>query len=200
VARVRRALISVTDKTGVAAFAQGLAAAGVEILSTGGTAKALRQAGVAVVEVAAHTGQPEILGGRVKTLHPLIHGGILARRHNPQDRREIEAAHIAPIDLVAVNLYAFEKAAEKGLGLEEAVEEIDIGGPTLLRAAAKNFADVTVVCRPADYDRVLAEIAATGETSPALRFELARQVFRLTSAYDAAIGAYLDKLATEGRK
>lgn len=199
-ARVRRALISVTDKTGVAAFAQGLAAAGVEILSTGGTAKALRQAGVAVVEVAAHTGQPEILGGRVKTLHPLIHGGILARRHNPQDRREIEAAHIAPIDLVAVNLYAFEKAAEKGLGLEEAVEEIDIGGPTLLRAAAKNFADVTVVCRPADYDRVLAEIAATGETSPALRFELARQVFRLTSAYDAAIGAYLDKLATEGRK
>jgi phosphoribosylaminoimidazolecarboxamide formyltransferase/IMP cyclohydrolase len=200
VARVRRALISVTDKTGVAAFAQGLAAAGVEILSTGGTAKALRQAGVAVVEVAAHTGQPEILGGRVKTLHPRIHGGILARRHNPQDRREIEAAHIAPIDLVAVNLYAFEKAAEKGLGLEEAVEEIDIGGPTLLRAAAKNLADVTVVCRPADYDRVLAEIAATGETSLALRFELARQVFRLTAAYDATIAAYLDKLATEGRK
>jgi phosphoribosylaminoimidazolecarboxamide formyltransferase/IMP cyclohydrolase len=200
VARVRRALISVTDKTGVAAFAQGLAAAGVEILSTGGTAKALRQAGVAVVEVAAHTGQPEILGGRVKTLHPRIHGGILARRHNPQDRRELEAAHIAPIDLVAVNLYAFEKAAEKGLGLEEAVEEIDIGGPTLLRAAAKNFADVTVVCRPADYERVLAEIAATGETSLGLRFELARQVFRLTSAYDAAIAAYLDKLATEGRK
>jgi phosphoribosylaminoimidazolecarboxamide formyltransferase/IMP cyclohydrolase len=200
VARVRRALISVTDKTGVAAFAQGLAAAGVEILSTGGTAKALRQAGVAVVEVAAHTGQPEILDGRVKTLHPRIHGGILARRHNPQDRRELEAAHIAPIDLVAVNLYAFEKAVEKGLGLEEAVEEIDIGGPTLLRAAAKNFADVTVVCQPADYERVLAEIAATGETSLGLRFELARQVFRLTSAYDAAIAAYLDKLAAEGRK
>lgn len=200
-ARIRRALISVTDKTGVAGLAQRLAAAGVEILSTGGTAKALREAGVAVVEVAAHTGQPEILGGRVKTLHPRIHGAVLARRSHPQDRREMEAAHIAPIDLVVVNLYAFERAAERGLGLAETVEEIDIGGPALLRAAAKNFNDVTVVCDPADYARVLAQIEAAGQTTQELRFELARKVFRRTAAYDAAIAAYLDVLAAgEGQR
>jgi phosphoribosylaminoimidazolecarboxamide formyltransferase/IMP cyclohydrolase len=193
--KVRRALISVTNKDGVAAFAAGLARLGIEILSTGGTARALREAGVSVTDVAAYTGSPEILGGRVKTLHPRIHGGILARRANPQDRRELEANHIPTIDLVAVNLYAFEKAAEKGLPLAEAVEEIDIGGPTLLRAAAKGFEDVTVVSDPADYPRVLAQIEAAGETSRELRFELARKVFRLTSAYDAAIAAYLDRLA-----
>jgi len=194
-AKIRRALISVTDKTGVAELARGLAAAGIEILSTGGTAATLRASGVPVVEVSVYTGSPEILGGRVKTLHPRIHGGILARRANADDRREMEANHIGPIDLVAVNLYAFEKAAERGLALAQAIEEIDIGGPTLLRAAAKNCADVTVVCDPADYPRVLAEIAAAGETTPELRLELARKVFRRTAAYDSAIAAYLDKLA-----
>jgi phosphoribosylaminoimidazolecarboxamide formyltransferase/IMP cyclohydrolase len=198
VARIRRALISVTDKTGVASFAQGLAAEGVELLSTGGTARALREAGLNVVEVADYTGSPEILGGRVKTLHPRIHGGILARRGHPGDRRQLEAAHIPPIDLVAVNLYAFEQAAARNLALTEAVEEIDIGGPTLLRAAAKNFEDVTVVCDPADYERVLADIEATGEPTRSLRFELARKVFARTSAYDAAIAAYLDRLAQRG--
>jgi phosphoribosylaminoimidazolecarboxamide formyltransferase/IMP cyclohydrolase len=198
--KVRRALLSVTDKEGVAAFARGLAAAGIEILSTGGTARALRQAQVPVVEVADYTGSPEILGGRVKTLHPRIHGAILARRGSPDDRRQLEAAHIAPIDLVAVNLYAFERAAERGVGLAYAVEEIDIGGPTLLRAAAKNFADVTVICDPADYGRVLAEIEAAGETSLKLRFELARKVFRLTAAYDAAIAAYFDNRLAEGQE
>jgi len=197
VGKIRRALISVTDKTGVVELARGLAAAGVELLSTGGTAAALRQAGLEVMEVSSYTGQPEILGGRVKTLHPRIHGGILARRANPDDRRELEAAHIAPIDLVAVNLYAFEQATARGGRLEEAVEEIDIGGPTLLRAAAKNFQDVTVVCDPADYERVLSEIEATGETSLALRFELARKVFRRTAAYDAAIAQYLERLAAQ---
>ncbi|MFH0809631.1 MAG: IMP cyclohydrolase [Pseudomonadota bacterium] len=197
-ARIRRALISVTNKDGSVSLARGLAAAGVEILSTGGTARLLREAGVEVVEVADHTGSPEILGGRVKTLHPRIHGGILARRDHPEDRRQIEAAHIPLIDLVAVNLYAFEKAVARDLQVAEAVEEIDIGGPTLLRAAAKNFRDVIVMCDPADYPRVLAEIQATGETSLALRFELARKVFRLTSAYDTAIAAYLEVLATRG--
>jgi phosphoribosylaminoimidazolecarboxamide formyltransferase/IMP cyclohydrolase len=195
VGKVRRALISVTDKSGVAALARGLAGAGVEILSTGGTARTLREAGVKVVEVADYTGSAEILGGRVKTLHPKIHGGILARRANPEDRRQLEAAHIAPIDLVAVNLYAFEQAVARGAGLAEAVEEIDIGGPALLRAAAKNFQDVTVICDPADYPRVLAEIEAAGQTSLRLRFELARKIFRLTSAYDAAIAAHLERLA-----
>jgi phosphoribosylaminoimidazolecarboxamide formyltransferase/IMP cyclohydrolase len=198
--KIRRALISVTDKAGVAELARGLAAAGVEVLSTGGTATVLREAGIPVVEVADYTGSPEILGGRVKTLHPRIHGGILARRANEGDRREVEAAHIGPIDLVVVNLYAFEKAAARNLALAEAVEEIDIGGPTLLRAAAKNFEDVTVVCEPADYGRVLAEIKARGETSRELRFELARKVFRRTAAYDGAITAYLDKLAGQGEK
>jgi phosphoribosylaminoimidazolecarboxamide formyltransferase / IMP cyclohydrolase len=192
--RVRRALISVHDKTGVVEFAEGLRALGVEILSTGGTAALLRTAAVPVRDVSEVTGVPEMLDGRVKTLHPRIHGGILARRGVPAHMSALETHEIAPIDLVAVTLYPFEQTvARPGVTLEEAVENIDIGGPTLIRAAAKNHEGVAVVTDPAQYAPVLAELCASdGALSAETRARLGREAFRRTAQYDSAIAAYLD--------
>ncbi len=187
----RRALLSVSDKTGAVAFAKALAEANVQIVSTGGTARQLTEAGIAVTEVAAVTGFPEIMDGRVKTLHPLIHGGILARRHLDGD---VMAAHgIDGIDLVAVNLYPFEQTvARPDCTLAEAIENVDIGGPAMLRSAAKNHRDVIVVVDPEDYAAVAAGVRAGGIDLP-LRFRLAAKAFRHTAAYDAAITAYLEE-------
>ena len=190
--KIERALISVTDKSGVAEFVKALHEMGVEIISTGGTARVIREAGVPVTDVSEVTGFPEMLDGRVKTLHPKIHGGILAIRSNPEHMRQLAEQGIKPIDLVVVNLYAFEKTVASGASLDEAIENIDIGGPTLLRASAKNFRDVTVVVDPADYEKVLSEMKANnGETTLKTRFELARKVFETTSKYDTAISSYL---------
>jgi phosphoribosylaminoimidazolecarboxamide formyltransferase/IMP cyclohydrolase len=190
---ITRALMSVTDKSGLAEFAQFLAGYQVEILSTGGTAKLLRDNGVPVVEVSDFTGFPEMLDGRVKTLHPKIHGGILGRRDLASHQEQMAAQGIVPIDLVVVNLYQFEKAVAKpGCTLEDAIENIDIGGPTLLRAAAKNYEAVTVVVDPADYPRLMAEMKLNkGATNLGTRFALARKVFKLTHEYDGAIYRYL---------
>jgi phosphoribosylaminoimidazolecarboxamide formyltransferase/IMP cyclohydrolase len=194
--RITRALLSVTDKSGLVEFAQALLPYQIEILSTGGTAKMLREGGVPVVEVSDYTGFPEMLDGRVKTLHPRIHGGILGRRELAAHRQQMAQHHINPIDLVVVNLYQFDKAtAREGCSLEEAIENIDIGGPTLLRAAAKNYPTVTVVVDPGDYGLVLKEMAAQGgATTLATRFKLARKVFQLTSEYDGAISRYLARV------
>lgn len=192
-------MISVTDKTGIVELAAKLTAFGFEILSTGGTAKALQAGGIPVTEVSAYTGFPEILDGRVKTLQPKIHGGLLGRRADPRHREQMQNLGIDPIDLLVVNLYAFEKTvARSGCTLEEAVENIDIGGPTLLRAAAKNFRHVTVLTDPADYGRVLQELETRGETSDETRFYLARKVFQQTHQYDGAISRYLDGLELHG--
>lgn len=184
---VRRALLSVSDKTGLEDLARGLVEAGVELLSTGGTAAALREAGLPVRDVSDVTGFPEILDGRVKTLHPAVHAGILARRDREGDARTLDAHGIAPIDLVVVNLYAFQAAAaDPGATRPDLLERVDIGGPTLLRAAAKNYPDVVVLCRPADYAGVLASIREGG-VPEALRARLAATAFAHTAAYDAAI-------------
>jgi phosphoribosylaminoimidazolecarboxamide formyltransferase/IMP cyclohydrolase len=188
---IRRALLSVSDKTGIVDFAKALAARGVELLSTGGTARLLAEAGLAVIEVSDHTGFPEMMDGRVKTLHPKVHGGILGRRGTDDT---IMAEHgIAPIDLVVVNLYPFrETVARPDCDLATAIENIDIGGPTLLRAAAKNHADVTVVVNAGDYAEVLASLEAhDGAVDDALRFRLAARAFEHTAAYDGAIANYL---------
>ena len=188
---VARALLSVWDKTGLAPFAAALEKHGVAILSTGGTARALRAAGIAVTDVSAHTGFPEVMGGRVKTLHPAIHGGILARRGDPDDRAAMRAHGIAGIDLVAVNLYPFAETARRGADFGSCVEQIDIGGPALIRAAAKNHAEVGVVVRPEDYAAVTDDMAAlNGATSDALRRRLAAAAFAQTAAYDAAIARW----------
>ncbi|HUC17259.1 MAG TPA: bifunctional phosphoribosylaminoimidazolecarboxamide formyltransferase/IMP cyclohydrolase [Acetobacteraceae bacterium] len=187
---IRRALLSVSDKTGLVPFAAGLASRGVEILSTGGTAAALGASGVPVKEVAAHTGFPEILDGRVKTLVPAIHGGILARRDDARHQAEMAEHGIAPIDLVAVNLYPFEETAARGAPFSECIENIDIGGPAMIRSAAKNHDSVIVLTEPGQYDAVLAELASTGGTSMALRRRLAAAAFARTAAYDAAITAW----------
>jgi len=195
---VERALISVFDKTGVVEFAKRLAALRIEILSTGGTAKLLREAGVAVRDVSDFTGWPEMLGGRVKTLHPKVHGGLLFRRKHAEDEKQAKEHGIAPIDLVVVNLYPFEAtAAKSGLTAEEMIENIDIGGPTMLRSAAKNFESVTVVCDPADYDLVATEIETSGTTSTTLtrRMMLATKVFATTARYDGLIAQELDRLS-----
>ncbi len=195
--KVRRALISVHDKTGIIAFAQALAALGVEILSTGGTAKLLREAGVAVREVSDVTGFPEMLDGRVKTLHPGIHGGLLARRDVPEHLAALEKHGIAPIDLVVSALYPFEQTvARPDVTREEAIENIDIGGPAMIRSAAKNHASVGVVTSPSQYRPVLDELRASGASlGEATRYRLAREAFDRTAQYDAAIAAYL---ASEG--
>ena len=195
--KVRRALISVHDKTGIVAFAQALAALGVEILSTGGTAKLLREAGVAVREVSDVTGFPEMLDGRVKTLHPGIHGGLLARRDVPEHLAALEKHGIAPIDLVVSALYPFEQTvARPDVTREEAIENIDIGGPAMIRSAAKNHASVGVVTSPSQYQPVLDELRASGASlGEATRYRLAREAFDRTAQYDAAIAAYL---ASEG--
>ena len=197
--KVERALISVTDKTGVLEFAKRLEELGVEILSTGGTARVLKEGGATVKEVSEYTGFPEMLDGRVKTLHPKIHGGILYIRENQEHLRQVNENGITPIDLLVVNLYAFEKTvAREGCSLDEAIENIDIGGPTLLRSSAKNFKYVTVVVDPADYERVLTELRDQGgSTTLATRFYLAQKVFKLTNEYDGAIYRYLEGQTVE---
>jgi phosphoribosylaminoimidazolecarboxamide formyltransferase / IMP cyclohydrolase len=196
---VQRALLSVFDKTGIEDFARRLAKLKIEILSTGGTAKLLREKNIPVKDVSEFTGWPEMLGGRVKTLHPKIHGGLLFRRNLSEDQKQATEHGIAPIDLVAVNLYPFEATANKAyLPPEELIENIDIGGPTMLRSAAKNFESVTVVADPVDYSRVVAELEAAGDTSLALRLELARKVFAVTSRYDGLITMNLERLASAG--
>lgn len=188
----RRALLSVSDKRGLPAFAQGLAAHGFELVSTGGTAQALRETGLPVISVESVTGFPEILDGRVKTLHPHIHGGLLARRQHPGHMAELQALGIVPIELLVVNLYPFEAtAARAGVSLEELVEQIDIGGVALLRAGAKNYESVTVVCDPDDYEAVLADLAQYGEVPLERRQRLALKAFRHTAGYDAAIASTL---------
>jgi len=193
-AKISRALISVSDKTGVVEFGRRLSRAGLEILSTGGTARALGEAGVPVREVSDFTGAPEILDGRVKTLHPRVHGGILGR---PTDkhRAEMKQAGLVPIDLVVVNLYPFRETVARGAPFEDVIENIDIGGPAMLRSAAKNHERVAVVVDPADYGVVLAEIESEGEVSAATRFRLARKAFAHTAAYDGAIASHLGRLA-----
>jgi phosphoribosylaminoimidazolecarboxamide formyltransferase / IMP cyclohydrolase len=190
IAPIRRALISVSDKTGLEAFGRALADRGVEILSTGGSAKALRAAGIPVLEVSAHTGFPEILDGRVKTLVPQIHGGILGRRDLPEHVAQMQEHAIAPIDLVAVNLYPFEATVARGAAFEDCVENIDIGGPALIRAAAKNHDFVTVLTEADQYQAVLGELATHGGTTQALRRKLAGAAYARTAAYDAAIAAW----------
>jgi phosphoribosylaminoimidazolecarboxamide formyltransferase/IMP cyclohydrolase len=194
---VRRALLSVSDKTGLAGLARALAARGVALVSTGSTAAALREAGLPVTEVAEVTGSPEMLGGRVKTLHPRIHGGLLARRDDPGHMAEMAAQGIEGIDLLAVTLYPFEATRDSGASFEDVVEQIDVGGPAMIRAAAKNHRDVAVLTDPADYALVLAEMEAHGGTTGALRRALAQKAFGRTAAYDAAISAWLAGDATD---
>ncbi|HXG32543.1 MAG TPA: bifunctional phosphoribosylaminoimidazolecarboxamide formyltransferase/IMP cyclohydrolase [Bryobacteraceae bacterium] len=196
--KLQRALISVTDKTGITDFAAGLVALGVEILSTGGTAKLLRDAGLAVRDVSEVTGFPEMLDGRVKTLHPRIAAGILAVRSKPEHLHALEQHGIPTIDLVVVNLYAFEQtAARSDVPVCELIEQIDIGGPTLIRAAAKNYADVAVIVSPEDYGPVLEELRSSGELSLATRWRLAQKAFRRTADYDRAISARLERITVE---
>ena len=194
--KIERALISVSDKTGVVELARALGARGVEILSTGGTARLLKENGIAVVEVSDYTGFPEMMGGRVKTLHPRVHGGILGRRGI--DEGEMQANRIAPIDLVAVNLYPFEATVEdSGASFEDAIENIDIGGPTLLRAAAKNHASVTVLVDGGDYPAVIDELAEHGGVRAATRRRLAFKAFERTARYDDAVSGYLGERLDE---
>jgi len=198
---VERALLSVFDKTGIVEFASKLAALKIEILSTGGTAKLLREHGIPVKDVSDFTNWPEMLGGRVKTLHPKVHGGLLYRRENADDLRQAKEHGIAAIDLVVVNLYPFEQTAAKVyLPAEELIENIDIGGPTMLRSAAKNFESVTVIADPADYSRVAVQLETSRQTTLELRLELARKVFVATSRYDGLIATNLERLSLLGDK
>ena len=194
---IERAIISVTDKTGIADFARALSKFGLEILSTGGTARTLRESGVSVTDISDYTGFPEMMDGRVKTLHPKVHGGLLGLRDNLEHVKMMGEQGIKPIDLVVVNLYQFEKTvAREGVTLEEAIENIDIGGPSMLRSSAKNFKYVTVIVDPADYQVVLKEMEASGgETTLETRFRLAKKVFQLTHLYDGAISQYLKTTA-----
>src|SRR5580700_2074285 len=199
-AQIRRVLISVTDKTGILDFARALAESGAELISTGGTARLIRDAGIAVQDVSDVTGFPEMLDGRVKTLHPKIHGGILAIRENAEHIRAIGEHAITPIDMVVINLYRFEEAAAKAdARLEDLIENIDIGGPAMIRSAAKNHHDVAVVVSPADYGPILEELKANGGTlSAATHWQLAKKAFRTTADYDAAISARLEQVDSGG--
>jgi phosphoribosylaminoimidazolecarboxamide formyltransferase / IMP cyclohydrolase len=194
---IHRALLSVTDKAGLVEFAQVLASFGVELVSTGGTARALREAGLAVKDISDLTGFPEMLDGRVKTLHPLVHGGLLYIRGNAEHEAAVAAHEIQPIDMVVVNLYAFEKtAAQPGVAFGHLIENIDIGGPSMVRSAAKNFEDVAIVTRVSDYPALMEELKANaGALSRATRWKLARQAFATTAAYDTAIANTLDRIA-----
>jgi len=194
--KIERAILSVTDKTGIVELAKELSNMGVEVISTGGTARVIREAGVNVKDVSQITGFPEMMNGRVKTLHPMVHGGILALRDNPEHVSQMKEHGIPSIDMVVVNLYAFEKTVAKdGVSLADAIENIDIGGPTMLRSSAKNFRYVTVVVDPSDYEKVLEEMKANqGATTLKTRFELARKVFVTTSSYDSAISRYLETI------
>ena len=198
--KIRRALLSVTDKTGLVEFAQVLAGFGVELISTGGTARALREAGLAVRDISDLTGFPEMLDGRVKTLHPRVHGGLLYVRGNAQHEASVAQHGIVPIDMVVVNLYAFEKtAAQHGVAFGHLIENIDIGGPSMVRSAAKNFEDVAIVTRVSDYRSLIEEMKGTAGAalSRETRWRLARQAFATTAAYDTAIANTLDRIATE---
>ena len=199
-AKIQRAILSVTDKTGLVDFARKLEGMGVELISTGGTAKLLRDSGVKVKDISDLTGFPEMLDGRVKTLHPKVHGGILHRRENPVHRSAVAEHGIEPIDMVVVNLYAFEKtAARPGVAFEELVENIDIGGPSMIRSAAKNFQDVAVVTSPSDYDALAQEMAhSAGEVSSATKWRLAQKAFATTAAYDSAIASTLERVNSNG--
>ena len=192
--KIDRAVISVTDKTGIVDFARELSGFGVRILSTGGTAKTLREVGISVTDISEYTGFPEMLDGRVKTLHPKIHGGLLGIRDNPEHVKMMKEQGIEDIDLLVVNLYQFEKTvARDGVSMDEAIENIDIGGPAMLRSSAKNFKSVTVVVEPSDYDTVLKEMEEHGgATTLATRFRFAKKVFKLTHHYDGAISRYLE--------
>ena len=193
-AKIQRALISVSDKTGLIPFAQILAQAAIEIISTGGTAKTLREAGITVKDISEHTGFPEMLDGRVKTLHPKVHGGLLFIRGNEKHEAAAREHKIPPIDLVVVNLYPFEQTVAKpDVSLHDAIENIDIGGPSMLRSAAKNHDSVTVIVDPLDYSEVAKQITADGDTTLELRRALAAKVFARTAAYDGAIAAHLQK-------
>ena len=190
--RAARALISVSDKSGLVDFARGLANFGIELVSTGGTRKTLADAGLTVREVAELTGFPELLDGRVKTLHPKIHGGLLAIRENPEHEAAMLAHGIAPIDILVVNLYPFEATIASGAPYDDCVENIDIGGPAMIRAAAKNYNDVAVVVDPGDYQLLLAEMTALGgATARELRRMLAQKAFARTAVYDSAISNWL---------
>jgi phosphoribosylaminoimidazolecarboxamide formyltransferase/IMP cyclohydrolase len=198
---MRRAILSVSDKSGLISFAQGLAARGFELVSTGGTARTLADAGLPVTNVSDVTGFPEMMDGRVKTLHPKIHGGILARRAHPEDLQAAQAHQIGLVDVVCVNLYPFvQTAAKTDIAFADLVEQIDIGGPSLVRAAAKNFQDVLVVVSPADYATVLSELDREGGPTPAFRFDLARRAFAHTGAYDTAIASTLSEVRTENNQ
>jgi phosphoribosylaminoimidazolecarboxamide formyltransferase / IMP cyclohydrolase len=198
--KIQRALISVSDKTGLVPFAQILAQAGIEIISTGGTAKTLREAGIVVKDISEHTGFPEMLDGRVKTLHPKVHGGLLFIRGNSTHEAAAREHKIPPIDLVVVNLYPFEQTVAKpDVSLPDAIENIDIGGPSMLRSAAKNHESVTVMVDPADYAEVARQISENGNTSLELRRQLAAKVFARTAAYDGAIAAHLQKEFSAGK-
>jgi phosphoribosylaminoimidazolecarboxamide formyltransferase / IMP cyclohydrolase len=197
---IQRAILSVTDKTGVVEFARKLAGLGVELISTGGTAKLLRDSGIGVKDISELTGFPEMLDGRVKTLHPKVHGGILHRREMASHRSAVAEHGIQPIDMVVVNLYAFEKTAAKpGVPFEDLIENIDIGGPSMIRSAAKNFQDVAVVTSPADYNTLAEEMAASGGAlSAATKWRLAQKAFATTAAYDSAIASTLERVSANG--
>lgn len=193
--KIRRAIISLSDKSGIIEFAKELQTFGTEILSTGGTAKTLRENGLKIVDISEYTGFPEMLDGRVKTLHPKVHGGLLGIRDNPEHVKKMNEYGIKEIDMVVVNLYPFEATVTKpSCTLEEAFENIDIGGPCMLRAAAKNYPYVTVVVDKKDYNTILKEMKSNGgEISKSTNFRLAKKVFQLTSRYDKAIFEYLNK-------
>src|SRR6266496_2081516 len=198
--KIQRAILSVTDKTGLADFARKLAGMGVDLISTGGTAKLLRDSGIAVKDISELTGFPEMLDGRVKTLHPKVHGGILHRRQDASQRAAVAEHGIQPIDMVVVNLYAFEKTAAKpGVHFEEIIENIDIGGPSMIRSAAKNFQDVAIVTSPKDYDAIADEMAKSGGSlSSETKWRLAQKAFATTAAYDSAIASTLERVSTNG--
>ncbi len=198
--KIRRAILSVTDKTGLVDFARKLSVLNIELVSTGGTAKLLRDSGITVKDISELTGFPEMLDGRVKTLHPKVHGGILHRRDDPKHVAAVAEHGIAPIDMVVVNLYAFEKTAAKpNVKFEELIENIDIGGPSMIRSAAKNFHDVAIVTSPSDYDEIAAELAReNGALSLATKWRLAQKAFATTSAYDSAIASTLERVSPDG--
>src|SRR6202051_2123219 len=198
--KIQRAILSVTDKTGLIDFARKLSALGIELISTGGTAKLLRGAQIKVKDISDLTGFPEMLDGRVKTLHPKVHGGILHRREDPKHVAAVAKHGIASIDMVVVNLYAFEKTAAKpGVKFEELIENIDIGGPSMIRSAAKNFHDVAVVTSPADYDAIADEMKSSkGELSSETKWRLAQKAFATTAAYDSAIASTLERVSANG--
>src|SRR5271157_3906327 len=198
-AKIQRAILSVTDKTGLVDFARQLSGLGIELISTGGTAKLLRDSGIAVKDISDLTGFPEMLDGRVKTLHPKVHGGILHRREDPAHVAAVAEHGIQPLDMVVVNLYAFEKTAAKPVvAFDELIENIDIGGPSMIRSAAKNFRDVAIVTSPADYGVIAAELERSGGTlSLATKWRLAQKAFATTAAYDSAIASTLERVTDE---